>query len=555
MVSEPKQPEPNDSEPNELKPIEPPCLQPTGPIETLAVTQPIVATIVSGPHWRFVHSSSLLFELLSRARQFIFPALLGIYSFAQGGWIFIGLGLIAVGVMFGFALLRYFTLQYCIADGELRVREGWIFRTYRTVPTQRIQNIDLVQNVLHRIFGVAEVRIETASGKEPEAILKVLQLSEVEWLREQVFPKNASTATEEHLDLASSSSPSASAARVKASGECLLTLSLMDLSLAGLISNRGWLLVPIAIGAMYESRIFMRFPGNRFRIRSEDIFQNLPQIGSWTSAIGAVTTLLVIFVALKLFSVGWYVLRFYGYELRRMGEDLRISCGLFTRVSATIPRKRIQFISIHRTWLGRKLGLASVRIETAGGGATEHENASQSIGRRWFVPVIREQHIPALMADIREGMVWEEDQFDWKPLSTLAAKRMSRIAIVVSLMMTLAAGAIWRPWGLGLGLIIFPVLLRVFQRKSKSMRYARAAQLIVYRSGMLTKKCSVTFLDKVQTLRISQTPFDRRWHMATLAVDTAAAGPADHRIAVDYLDADFAREEFSHLQLLSSKAV
>ena len=45
----------------------------------------------------------------------------------------------------------------------------------------------------------------------------------------------------------------------------------------------------------------------------------------------------------------------------------------------------------------------------------------------------------------------------------------------------------------------------------------------------------------------SQSPFDRRWKMAKLSVDTAAAGPADHRIKIPLLDEDFAREEHRHL--------
>ena len=80
------------------------------------------------------------------------------------------------------------------------------------------------------------------------------------------------------------------------------------------------------------------------------------------------------------------------------------------------------------------------------------------------------------------------------------------------------------------------------------MRYARSESLVLYRSGLMTRKVSCAFTDKIQTLRLSQTPFDRRWKMATLAVDTAAAGPAEHRIEVRYMDADEAQREFAELK-------
>ena len=80
------------------------------------------------------------------------------------------------------------------------------------------------------------------------------------------------------------------------------------------------------------------------------------------------------------------------------------------------------------------------------------------------------------------------------------------------------------------------------------MRYCRLENGVVYRSGILSRKISITFFDKIQTLRVDQSPFDRRWKMARLSVDTAAAGPANHTIAVPYLAESFAQDEFQRLR-------
>jgi putative membrane protein len=74
---------------------------------------------------------------------------------------------------------------------------------------------------------------------------------------------------------------------------------------------------------------------------------------------------------------------------------------------------------------------------------------------------------------------------------------------------------------------------------------------VAFRSGVITRQTSATFFDKIQSVALSQSPFDRRWHMATLAVDTAGAGPAGHRIRVPYLEEDTAR---SALRYLSERA-
>ncbi len=58
----------------------------------------------------------------------------------------------------------------------------------------------------------------------------------------------------------------------------------------------------------------------------------------------------------------------------------------------------------------------------------------------------------------------------------------------------------------------------------------------------------MTFFEKIQTLSVTQTPFDRRWGMARLSVDTAAAGPAEHCIEIPLLDQEFAQEELQELR-------
>ena len=224
-------------------------------------------------------------------------------------------------------------------------------------------------------------------------------------------------------ELASSSMPTAAVltSRFERTGVVLLSLSFKQLALAGLTSNRGLLLVPIAIGAIYESRNLTGLQNlavpfrDRLRIRTEDIYEMVPNgMPSVYLVLMLLGGLAVAFALLKLFSIAWFVIRFYGYELKLIGNDLRIGCGLLTKVSATVPRARIQFISIHRSWLGRKLGLASIRIETAGGGGNENENASQSVARRWFVPVLWESQVAGLIEQLRPGIHWTESQFDWR---------------------------------------------------------------------------------------------------------------------------------------------
>ncbi len=110
---------------------------------------------------------SWLFVLLQQLKQFILP-LLVLVVFGSGDrdelWPLIG-----VGVLVLLSLWQYFTYRYGVAGDHLVVRSGLLERSLRVIPFARIHNVALQQSFLHRLFGVAEVRLESAGGRKPEA--------------------------------------------------------------------------------------------------------------------------------------------------------------------------------------------------------------------------------------------------------------------------------------------------------------------------------------------------------------------------------------------------
>lgn len=518
----------------------------------------------------YLHPTSLIFDVIAHGKTYLVPAAFGLWGAAKGDLTL----LIMSAIIFIPALLtsvfRYFTYRYSIQGDQLVVTQGLIFRSTRTVPVSRIQNIDFVQNPLHQILRVAEVKVETASGTKPEATLRVLSMEKMESLRAAVFGQQANLqpdvlqqaigsniasdgsalsplAPDAQIDTPVSpyNSHAADDTHAADATTSLLQIPLAWLFKAGLASNRGLIMVGVLFGA------YIQFGDRDLRFEI-DWFRDLIPEKSSTLMIVALSAgaLIGALLLLRLFGIGWYILRFYGYQLTQRVDDLRISCGLLTKVSATVPRQRIQFISIHRSLIMRMMGLASISIETAGGAGQEGEDATETVSKRWFVPVIPESSVPELLASLRPGLTWNESSLDFQPLANRVGTRLARKAIVQAVLICGAGLLITRPWGWAIGVAALPLLLIWANKKSKAMRYARTENGVVYRSGVLNRKTSMTFFEKIQTLRVDQSPFDRRWKMAQLCVDTAAAGPADHRIEIPYLDEHFAHQE---LQLLRIK--
>lgn len=544
------------------------------PFTATNTSTPVLPAVPSDQD-RYLHPISLLFSFIGQVKSNVVPALLGVFGAANGNLFYISVALIFLVPSVAISVIRYFTVRYRIFDGELVVNEGLFFRRTRTVPVERIQNIDLVQGVLHRLFKVAEVRVETASGTKPEAVLRVLSLSQVELLRRNVFgqKKAASQVADDststlsvplesaskdlptvHADLSGNKSGNALGNVTAAPGDDartspLLKIPLSWLAKAGFASNRGLIMVSVALGLYFQ---FDRRQGQDYDFSF--LSQWLPDSSNpYLMAAAVIGASIFGLVLLRVLGMGWYILRFFGYRLSLCGEDFKISCGLFTKVSATVPRKRIQFISIHSSYVSRLLGLSSIRIETAGGASSENENATTTVSRRWFIPVIPTEDVAEMIGNLRPGLQWQADEYDWQSLSNKAGRRMGRIAIFVALLLMPVGYYFFEFWGCSVTLIALPLLVGYAMKKSRSVQFARTAFGIVYRSGILTRKISLTFFEKIQATSLTQTPFDRRWGMATLSVDTAAAGPADHTMEIKYLDAGLARREYQAILQASSQ--
>ncbi len=514
--------------------------------------------------YRRLHPFSLVFELAAIVRSNILPTIAAVFGTSQGGWIGFGVGSIIIAICLAIAIIRYVTFRYTISNNDLIVDQGLIHRLHRVVPLNRIQNIDVSQNFFHRLVDVGEVRVETASGKEPEAIMRVLALTEFSRLKAELLASNDRSQGVPAQTIAIA--PIATSL-VKAKVEdckLILALPLKLVLLAGFLSNRGEVIAGITLGFLWELRFGHRwFSTDSVRgIEIGDESDTVKSIASDGSTIkgmidsvrenyGVVGSLillffgmLVLFAMLRTFSAAWYLLRFYGYRLEVHGESLHVRCGLLTKVTATIPRGRVQLISVQRSWLQRKFGLASIRIETAGGGDGKSDNAAESVGRKWFVPVIPMAAVRNVLSAIDPRVQFDESDVQWKALSKDALARMLRPVFLITILAIMVGLFLQPSWGWIPGVLCGIAACFYIRKKSKSKRYSRTEWGLIFRSGTWTQKCSMTFFDKIQNVSYIQSPFDRRWKMASLSIDTAAAGPADHRIEIGYLDSEYAACEF-----------
>lgn len=485
------------------------------------------------PSERRLHPLSILFSLGSLARAFLLPGILVLVAGPAGwGWeIWMMLLLIPYSAV---AVGRYLTFRYRYEAHDMVIRTGLLFRNERHIPYSRIQNLDAVQNVFHRLLGVVEVRVETGGGQEPEAKMSVLPLDAFEEMRRRVFAGKEG-----------SEAPAEAAAPAPPAGRTLLRLSPRELMLYGLIENRGFVLIAAAFGVIWEIGFADRFMGRIFgdeepgrgMIRDvvRGVFEGIElpwgRIGFTLAAFAG----FLLFI--RLVSMVWALTRLHGFRLTLAGEDLRTEFGLLTRVVATIPLRRIQTLTIRETPLHRLFGCASVKVETAGAEGGEEDKATQ---REWLAPILRRGELPGLVQAVLPGL--DLAAVSWNAAHPRAFRRELKQWVLVALVMTVPLAVFLRWWALAL----LPVLLLgawIGARKTiEHLGWGVTGDEVLFRSGWLWKQVSVARFGKIQAVSIHESPFDRRAAMARVRVDTAGAKDLAHRVDIPYLARETARE-------------
>src|SRR5690606_11035429 len=103
------------------------------------------------------------------------------------------------------------------------------------IPFSRIHDVAVHQTLLHRLFAVAEVRLESASGDKPEARMQVLRLDEALALERLIRRRGEAAARDAVASPAAATAPPG--------GEVLLALAPAEIMRLGLISSRGMVVV------------------------------------------------------------------------------------------------------------------------------------------------------------------------------------------------------------------------------------------------------------------------------------------------------------------------
>jgi putative membrane protein len=278
-----------------------------------------------------------LSPLIRAGRLFVSLAAVAVYnmqSLRHAGWWLPGAVLAAVLIGAAASVLSWAFTRFRIGEGDVRVDSGIVFRRSRRVRIDRLQAIDIVQPLLGRAFGLAELKLDMAGGAEGRVRLGYLRLEEAQALRASLL---AMAAGLDHRTPEAPQRPLAHCSGSAIVGSALLSTQ----AFIGFIWVGGF-----TVGAVVS--------------------------GDRSIVTGALPGILGVFGAV------WQTIQLhFGFTVADSPDGLRLRHGLFETRSQTVPPGRVQAVRIVQPMLWRIFHWVRVDANIAGYAGRRAEEGRQ----------------------------------------------------------------------------------------------------------------------------------------------------------------------------------
>jgi putative membrane protein len=435
----------------------------------------------------------------------------GAYFATQGRW------WIAAAMVIGFAVislvslfLKWLKLEYRVGAHEIRIDSGFLNRTSRAIPFDRVTDVDLEQGPVQRLLGLAKVKLETgasAGSKEEEGVLHTISLARAEALREHIRSRKG---------LATPASTSDRVAEAPAlyamDSRRVLTAGLFNFSLAVIAGLFG---ITQTMGDALGFDPFERQIWADLLARSEPL-QSLVMAHQIVAVLGGSVLLILLGIGTGLVRT---ILREHGFRLDRTETGFRRRRGLLTLTDVTIPARRAQAAILANGPVRQHFGWWVVKLQSLAqdGGRGDHVVA----------PLAHDEETSAILTSL--GWPIEPSSSAWRPVSRAYVTSFIGILVPAALL-TLGGmpflGPIAALWLAGAGLAI---LMRWLDWRQT--RFALDGASLFVETGWWRHRRNIVPIRKIQSIDLTESWWTRLFGICTLRLGVAGgSGFSDHRV-------------------------
>lgn len=442
------------------------------------------------------HPLGLLIHLIVGLPQIILPVLA--LSFGVRGTDY-GLGLLAVFIPFvAISLLVralvWLRFRFFLDDDDIRIEQGLINRTVRSIPYDRIQDVSIEQKFLAQLFNLGEVKFETGGGEGEDAKLSYVRMERAEALRATIRARKA-----EHVEgvaavettLVREAPPLFAMDNGRLITLGLYSFSLVIFAVLGGLAQQFDFLLP------FEIWDFKHWIGI-----AEERGVSIDGISTGARIIGALFAVLALVTLGVVTGIVRTFLKEYGFRLDRTERGFRRRRGLLTKTDVVMPVNRVQAANIVTGPIRKWRGWHALKFVSL---AQDSKDESDYMA----APLAKLEEIWPIMADANilppdEETRFQRGEFRWWLAgfalvipATMAA--MVVVGIVGDVAFAQTALMLFIPLAL---LLLCGIQWRLFQFGEDPTR-------LYVRRGWWRQQLTILPKIRVQSIEISQGPLSR----------------------------------------------
>lgn len=436
-----------------------------------------------------------------------------------------------------FSYLKYKNFQFHLEANSFILKHGVIRKSKVEIPFERIQNINIEQNILQQILQVVGVQIETAGEGDAEIQIKALDRNTANALKKKLLEEKRSSIEENQVvddvtsqgeeNKLSQNEPTFSADE---SEEEVFKLTLPALLKVGVSSNffKGIAFLFVFIGTIYNFVIdvLAHFIDIDF---DEDFLDRIPETASLF--VGVVLVFLFLGFIITVVST---VTKYFGLRVVKTGENYELTYGLFKRITQVIKKSKTQVLTIETNPIRKLFGFYNVFVSQA---SSRQLTEREKIG---LVGINKFQ-----FRDFFEAIF--ESDVDSVSFNKIASSKRLFIRLfwrsaILFIGITLAHYFIFKDVYASIAVLTLLVLLTSLYNSLvvKKSYLGVSEDMICIGSGSIHTKQTYLAMYKIQSVQLKQNIFQRFNNHADVVIYTASGS-----IHVPYLPYQKAIEAFN----------
>ena len=395
---------------------------------------------------------------------------------------------------------KYFTFQFDFNKNDFIVKKGFLKKTKLSVPLNKIQQINLNQNFIHKFLNLYEIQMDTAGSDSKEVSIKAVKEDiafEIKDFTDFLKEKNID------IDLEKSNESKS------------LEIDFYTLIKTGLTS-RYFQTLGFIIALFFGALEYLDALGINF-IPSFSCFIKNGNFGFIAILVYTILIFLAVF-ATNLIST---IIKFYKFSASKTNNNLSVSYGLISTKTILMNPNKVQVFSFTQNWIQKKIDLCNIIIYQASSNMNISSDKSKE-GSKVNIPGANSSDKKTIFEFIYKS--FDDNEFIIKPNIRKFSVNFFLIGVIPSILFfginhffELLSSLNY----IMIQTIYLAVILFVSYRLYKNNIMSVSKNFIKVQSGFWDITTKIIEIHKIQSIVIDQEIWYKKLNLANLTLCTA----------------------------------